>query len=150
MGGMDHTTFLRRLGTVVKQLRISRQKTQEEVANEVGMNQSNLSKLERGAQGFDSKTIFDIGQTLSTPLHEIFHEVEKGAGGDNRPLAQKRPEDEEERELLRLYRTCNRRGREIILSVAEMTIKANPASANVVSINRPSSKRPHKKVRSAR
>lgn len=153
MGGMDYTNFLRRLGATIKQLRLDSQKSQEAVANELGVHQSNLSHLERGKQGFDSKTIFGLGQALNTPLHKIFQEVEKDTDGEHRTPSKRAElsEDERaERELVRLFKTCNKRGRMILLSVAEMTTKANPVGANVVSITRSTQKRAHKKVRSAR
>jgi transcriptional regulator with XRE-family HTH domain len=130
---MDYHQFLKKLGAAVRQKRLDNKKSQEAVAHDLGVHQSNVSKLEKGAQGFDSKTLFDLGQSLGTPLHQLLKTVEASEPMDQRFELL----SDAERDIVRLFRSCNARGREILMSVAEMTAKANPQGANVVPITRP-------------
>lgn len=140
MSDMDYTNFLKRLGAAVRERRLDNKKSQEAIAIDLGIHQSNLSKLEKGIQGFDSKTLFELGQALDTPLHKLFQEVERtqhhGKGQLNGGSMEDRRVqllDDDERTLVRLFESSNAKGRAIFLSMAEMIAKANPVGANVVS-----------------
>jgi transcriptional regulator with XRE-family HTH domain len=147
---MDYNQFLKRLGSAVRQRRIDNNKTQESVAHDLGVHQSNLSKLEKGDQGFDSRTLFDLAQSLGTPLHQLFRLIEKPAeGGDDLDQRIELLSDQE-REMVKFFRSCNGKGKEILLTVASMTSQANPQGANVVALTQPKKKRDRVPVRKSR
>lgn len=74
--GMAYDVFRTRLGAVIRRRRKERELTQVQLAEKVGIDQANITRLERGKQGFDSETIFNVAAALGCTLTEIFAEVE--------------------------------------------------------------------------
>lgn len=73
----SHEEFKERLGRAVKRRRIEKGWTQSVLADEAGLNQADISRIERGEQGFDSSTIYKIAKALESSLTDIFAEVEQ-------------------------------------------------------------------------
>lgn len=69
--------FRENLGEVLKRRRKELGLNQAEVAEPIGLSQADVSRMERGEQGFDSRTIFLLARQLRTSLTEIFSEVEQ-------------------------------------------------------------------------
>lgn len=74
---MAYDMFRTRLGAAIRRHRKERELTQVQLAEKVGIDQANITRLERGKQGFDSETIFNIAQALDCTLTELFAEVEQ-------------------------------------------------------------------------
>ena len=68
----DHKLFLLRLGNNLKALRLSANFTQEQLANEIGIEISQISRIERGLIGTSVATFFDISKALNIPLKDFF------------------------------------------------------------------------------
>jgi transcriptional regulator with XRE-family HTH domain len=68
----DHKLFLLRLGNNLKALRLSANFTQEQIANEIGVEISQISRIERGLIGTSVATFFDISKALNIPLKDFF------------------------------------------------------------------------------
>jgi len=59
------------IGQVIRQIRETRQATLEEVAFAADMNASNLSRIERGVQGYSTETLDRIATALGTTVAEL-------------------------------------------------------------------------------
>lgn len=125
---MDYDLFLRRLGAALRKRRQALDLTQEAIAHELEVHQSNISMLEKGKQGFDSKTFFELGVALQIPLHRILEETEEGEGSMDQRVELL---SDDERKVVSFFRMCNSKGRGIILSIAEMAARANPIGKNI-------------------
>lgn len=68
----DHKLFLLRLGNNLKALRLSANFTQEQLANEIGVEISQISRIERGLIGTSVATFFDISKALNIPIKDFF------------------------------------------------------------------------------
>lgn len=87
LGGMSYTQFLRQFGAAVRARRLALDKTQPEIADAVdGLDQGGLSRVERGGQGFDSDTLYQLALALDVPVHRLF------GGADPTASAQPSPE----------------------------------------------------------
>lgn len=69
----EHKLFLIKLGNNLKALRTSVNFTQEQLANEIGVEISQISRIERGLIGTSVATIFDISKALNIPLKDFFN-----------------------------------------------------------------------------
>lgn len=68
----EHKLFLIKLGNNLKALRLSANFTQEQLANEIGIEISQISRIERGLIGTSVATFFDISKALNIPLKDFF------------------------------------------------------------------------------
>lgn len=75
--GMDYAQFRVRLGAALKRRRVARQLTQVQLSERMGIDQANITRIERGKQGFDSETLFRIAKELGCSLADLFAEVEQ-------------------------------------------------------------------------
>ena len=73
---MDYTSFLKKIGRAIRERREELNLTQAQVADKLGTEQGNVSRLERGEQGFDSLSLFKLAGALDIPLCEIMAQVE--------------------------------------------------------------------------
>lgn len=73
IASVNYKGFLLAFGRSLKDRRKSLQKTQAEIADMIGgLDQSGLSRMERGEQGFDSDTLFQLAGALDSPIHRLF------------------------------------------------------------------------------
>lgn len=63
--------FLRALGKRVRLLRLTQERTQEEVAQAAGVSRSFLSTIERGSEGVDVGKLFRLAGVLGVSLAEL-------------------------------------------------------------------------------
>ena len=68
----EHKLFLIKLGNNLKASRLSANFTQEQLANEIGIEISQISRIERGLIGTSVATFFDISKALNIPLKDFF------------------------------------------------------------------------------
>jgi transcriptional regulator with XRE-family HTH domain len=64
--------FLIKLGTKLKSLRLQANFTQEQLANEIGVEISQISRIERGLIATSVVTFYDISIALNIPLSDFF------------------------------------------------------------------------------
>lgn len=74
---MDFQVFLARFGAVVRRRRKERGLTQYELADKVGVEQPSIHRVEKGRQGWDSRTVFGIAAALDCSMADLFVEVEQ-------------------------------------------------------------------------
>lgn len=73
----DYEIFRARVGDAVKRRREAAELTQAVLADEVGIDQANIARIERGKQGWDSDTIFRLTRALKCSLADLFAEAEQ-------------------------------------------------------------------------
>jgi transcriptional regulator with XRE-family HTH domain len=64
--------FLIKLGMNLKSLRLRANFTQEQLANEIGVEISQISRIERGLIATSVVTFYDISIALNIPLSDFF------------------------------------------------------------------------------
>ncbi|BDB56566.1 hypothetical protein SHINM13_08620 [Flavobacterium ammonificans] len=64
--------FLIKLGMNLKSLRLRANFTQEQLANEIGVEISQISRIERGLIATSVVTFYDISIALNIPLRSFF------------------------------------------------------------------------------
>jgi transcriptional regulator with XRE-family HTH domain len=69
---LEHKHFLINLGKNLKALRLSANFTQEQLGNEIGVEISQISRIERGLIGTSVATFFDISKAMNIPLKDFF------------------------------------------------------------------------------
>jgi transcriptional regulator with XRE-family HTH domain len=70
---MGYRRFKAQFGAAVRNRRLALGKTQPDIAEAVdGLDQGGLSRLERGLQGFDSDTLYQLALALELPVYELF------------------------------------------------------------------------------
>ncbi|CDH34035.1 XRE family transcriptional regulator [Xenorhabdus bovienii] len=77
------------VGIRIRELRKSRNMTLLELAHAIGGDVGNLSRLERGKQGFSESSLAKIAEALSVPVSELFsHDSFEGIkkDSDERPI----------------------------------------------------------------
>jgi transcriptional regulator with XRE-family HTH domain len=65
--------FLRRLGNRIRQLRHERGLSQEAFADDVGLDRSYMSGIERGVRNVSILNLAKIAKALGVPLTALFH-----------------------------------------------------------------------------
>lgn len=74
----SYAEWLARLGRAVRQVRLQRGLSQFEFAARVGIEQSNVSRFERGLQGFDSATLHRMCVALEISASALFGLADHG------------------------------------------------------------------------
>lgn len=69
------------VGAAIRRIRQSQQMTMEKLATTSGVDEGNLSKIERGSLGWSLPTLARIAQALRVPVAELFSEAERAVGG---------------------------------------------------------------------
>ncbi len=72
MNKLDKKIILIEFGNNVRKLRLSKGLTQEQLANELGVEISQISRIERGVVNTSVTTIYAISQTLKIDSSEFF------------------------------------------------------------------------------
>jgi transcriptional regulator with XRE-family HTH domain len=78
---MDYAAFRKRIGRVIRERRQALKLKQAELADRLGTDQGNVSRLERGVQGFDSEILFKVRDALDIAWSEVFALVEGNWNG---------------------------------------------------------------------
>lgn len=68
------------IGQVIREIREARKATLEEVAFAANTNASNLSRIERGRQGYSPKALERIAQALGVTVAELHVQAETAIG----------------------------------------------------------------------
>lgn len=70
---MSYEQFLKDFGARVKRRRDALRKTQAVVADQIeGLDQSGISRIEKGEQGFAAETLFQLAAALDVPVFRLF------------------------------------------------------------------------------
>ena len=72
MDNLDKSNVLNTFGKNLRQLRLAKGYTQEQLANELGIEISQISRIERGVLNTSVTTIFAISITLKIDVSELF------------------------------------------------------------------------------
>jgi len=65
--------FLNALGNRVRELRLARNMTQEELGFRIGNSGKQIGRVERGENNVTTCMIYQISKALEIPLNEFFH-----------------------------------------------------------------------------
>lgn len=65
--------FLNALGNRVRELRLARNMTQEDLGFLVGNSGKQIGRIERGENNVSTCMIYQISKALEIPMHELFH-----------------------------------------------------------------------------
>lgn len=65
------------VGAVIRELRVSKGKTQEVVSGLAGLDRTHYSKIERGLRSPTIDTLFKIAHAFDMAPHEIILDIEK-------------------------------------------------------------------------
>ena len=100
------------VGEKIRELRKERQLTQAELATRIGIQQSDLCRMETGEYRVSLDVLFRILGTFGMNFGEFFDEAGVGT-------------DEVEQEVLSMLRRLDRRGREEVLEFLRFKIRQN-------------------------
>lgn len=95
------------VGERIRQLRLARELTQTELARQIGIQQSDLSRMEKGEYRVSLDVLFRLLHTLEMSLGEFFGDL---AATDLTPT---------EIKLLQSFRTLSREGQHDVVEFAE-------------------------------
>jgi len=69
---LDKKNILIRFGNSLRELRLAKGFTQEQLANEMGMEISQISRIERGVINTSVTTLYALSKTLKIDVSELF------------------------------------------------------------------------------
>ncbi|WP_158616103.1 helix-turn-helix domain-containing protein [Flavobacterium sp. RSP46] len=72
MDNQDKKSTLTNFGNKLRQLRLAKGFTQEQLANELGVEISQISRIERGIVNTSVTTLYAISKTLKIDVSELF------------------------------------------------------------------------------
>lgn len=72
----NYSEFLVRLGTVVRRRRKDKGLSQSELAANVDVEQPTIHRIEKGTQGWDSSTLYNLARALDTSIADLMAEAE--------------------------------------------------------------------------
>lgn len=110
------------LGATLRRLRLARGLKLADMAYTVGMDPANLSRLERGKQGYSHALLEMIAHVLGIRLSELFREAEREAGnhvreeGAGYAVPLKRPADQ----MARRYHAASPAARALMDTLLEL------------------------------
>lgn len=81
-----------KIGQVIREIREAHKATLEEIALAAETNASNLSRIERGAQGYSPETLERIAAALGVTVSELHRRMETAVQGGGNTVGQKYPE----------------------------------------------------------
>ena len=76
---MTTTIAPMKIGQVIRQIREAHKATLEEIALAADTNASNLSRIERGTQGYSPETLERIATALGVTVSELHRRMETGS-----------------------------------------------------------------------
>lgn len=74
-----------KIGQVIREIREAHKATLEEIAFSANTNASNLSRIERGAQGYSAETLERIAAALGVTVSELHRRQEAASKAAERP-----------------------------------------------------------------
>ena len=93
---MQTTIAPMKIGQVIREIREAHKATLEEIALAADTNASNLSRIERGTQGYSPETLERIAAALGVTVSELHRRIEAASQGTGTSgsgiTGQKRPE----------------------------------------------------------
>ena len=93
---MPSTIAPMKIGQVIREIREAHKATLEEIALAADTNASNLSRIERGTQGYSPETMERIAAALGVTVSELHRQMETSSKGTGKSSVvgsgQKRPE----------------------------------------------------------
>ena len=78
--------ILLHFGLAVKNLRLEKQMSQEELANRCGLHRTYISDIETGNRNVSLNNITKIARAIGIPLHEMFASVERFSRNGKKPI----------------------------------------------------------------
>ena len=73
MNNQDKKSILITFGANLRQLRLAKGFTQEQLANELGVEISQISRIERGVINTSVTTLYAISKTLQIEVSQLFY-----------------------------------------------------------------------------
>lgn len=105
------------IGQLIKQKRLAQGATIEQIAHGAGLDPSNLSRIERGAQDPSSTLVVRIATSLGVTVGELYGEAPAGDTiSEKLPVAY----DRGTKSLLRRYRQLEPKNQKVLLGMASL------------------------------
>ena len=80
MDNIDKSDLQKYIGTRIRELRVKKKMTQEELGDLLGLKHNSISAIERGVNSFDANTIYSIAKIFGIKVDELYPRM------DNEPL----------------------------------------------------------------
>lgn len=80
---MSESSLAKRLGLVIRHLRLEAGMSQEEFAHQCGLHRTYIGSIERGEKTITIETADKIAQALGISLSEMFQQLENRENDDN-------------------------------------------------------------------
>jgi transcriptional regulator with XRE-family HTH domain len=84
--GIDKTVLYREIGNLLKQERIKKDLTQEQLAKMVGLKRTSITNLEAGRQQVPVHAAYEICQALGTELDALLPSIDRVTRKPERPF----------------------------------------------------------------
>jgi len=80
LDNIDKSDLQKYIGTRIRELRVKKKMTQEELGDLLGLKHNSISAIERGVNSFDANTIYSIAKIFGIKVDELYPRM------DNEPL----------------------------------------------------------------
>ena len=82
---MTRNDFRRRVGSAIRDRRVTLRVSQEAFADRIGMHRTYFGTVERGEKDFRLSTLLRVAAGLGVPLSRLLNEVEREGGSGSIP-----------------------------------------------------------------
>jgi transcriptional regulator with XRE-family HTH domain len=113
----EMTTPAANVGSRLRQLRKERHLTQSELARQIGIQQSDLSRMEKGEYRVSLDNLFKILTVFDVAINDFFETHEPADSQARRPLSQ------EDMQTLHLLRQLSNQGRREVSEYLEFKVR---------------------------
>lgn len=115
MNKKNETVTRRLLGQAIRALRKSQKMTLLDLANAAGSDPGNISRLERGLQGYSDEMISGVARALGVQLSQLYAMIETPQKAEE--IAQNY--DKQLQELNKIYRRLSSGKRKLLSQIAQ-------------------------------
>jgi transcriptional regulator with XRE-family HTH domain len=124
------TTPAADVGARLRALRKERHLTQTELARQIGIQQSDLSRMEKGEYRVSLDNLFKILAIFDVAINDFFEDRPSDTGETNRPLSR------EDMQTLQLLRQLSEEGRREVMEFLEFKVRREQQDRRAVASRR--------------
>ena len=126
------TTPAADVGARLRSLRKERHLTQTELARQIGIQQSDLSRMEQGEYRVSLDNLFKILAIFDVAINDFFEDRPSETGETNRPLSH------EDMQTLQLLRQLSEEGRREVMEFLEFKVRREQQDRRAIASRRES------------
>ena len=120
------------VGSRLRKLRRQRSLTQSELARQIGIQQSDLSRMEKGEYRVSLDNLFKILAVFDVDITEFFNGAPRQAQATSRPLSQ------QDMQVLHMMRQLGPEGRKEVFEYIEFKLRREQTDRRAVELRRDS------------